>query len=558
MRRSLFILTIIIVFLPIIPGLFGVILPAFSYIPTLGLHHISLQGFFQVFQWPHVTDSIVITVWSGLISTAISLYLTYSFLRLFWHTDQWKKLEAWLSPLLAIPHVAFAIGLMFLVSPTGWLNRLLDLISSKLAIINLAQDPYALGLILVLTIKETPFLILMSIAVLQQLNTPQLVRISASLGYSPQQTWQKVIFPQWLPKIRLPLYAVIAYGLSVVDLNLIIGPSQPSSFSVLVWQWFNDSDLTLLPRATAGALVLLLIAGIILCVVRSLEWIILHHRRHWLIKGTNSKSTNSDYPPANGWFVSTAPLRKASLLIFLSLPIVTLPLLGIWSFALRWRFPDILPSRWSEHFWQQEIDQITQLLTTSTLFAVLSALICLILVIGSLEFRDKYQLNIPVVIIAIPLVVPQLSLLFGIQITTLYFPTNSYFLWVLWGHIFYVFPYMYLALDGTWRSYDPRYSYTAASLGISPVRVWWQVKRPQLMTGIIFAFAMGLSVSFAQYLPTQMLGAGRITTLTTEAVTLASGQDRRVTAIYGLLQGLLPLVSFTLALIFSKKYRINS
>ncbi|HIF9151439.1 TPA: ABC transporter permease [Photobacterium damselae] len=558
MRRSLFILTIIIVFLPIIPGLFGVILPAFSYTPTLGLHHISLQGFYQVFQWPHVTDSIVITVWSGLISTAISLYLTYSFLRLFWHTDQWKKLEAWLSPLLAIPHVAFAIGLVFLVTPTGWLNRLLDLISSKLAIINLAQDPYALGLILVLTIKETPFLILMSIAVLQQLNTPQLVRISASLGYSPQQTWQKVIFPQWLPKIRLPLYAVVAYGLSVVDLNLIIGPSQPSSFSVLVWQWFNDSDLSLLPRATAGALVLLLIAGIVLCVVRSLEWVILHNRRHWLIKGTNNKSANSDYPPANGWFVNTAPLRKASLLIFLSLPIVTLPLLGIWSFALRWRFPDILPSRWSERFWQQEIDQITQLLTTSTLFAVLSALICLILVIGSLEFRDKYQLNIPVVIIAIPLVVPQLSLLFGIQITTLYFPTNTYFLWVLWGHIFYVFPYMYLALDGTWRSYDPRYSYTAASLGISPVRVWWQVKRPQLMTGIIFAFAMGLSVSFAQYLPTQMLGAGRITTLTTEAVALASGQDRRVTAIYGLLQGLLPLVSFTLALIFSKKYRINS
>lgn len=209
MRRSLFILTIIIVFLPIIPGLFGVILPAFSYIPTLGLHHISLQGFYQVFQWPHVTDSIVITVWSGLISTAISLYLTYSFLRLFWHTVQWKKLEAWLSPLLAIPHVAFAIGLMFLVSPTGWLNRLLDLISSKLAIINLAQDPYALGLILVLTIKETPFLILMSIAVLQQLNTPQLVRISSSLGYSPQQTWQKVIFPQWLPKIRLPFMRLL-------------------------------------------------------------------------------------------------------------------------------------------------------------------------------------------------------------------------------------------------------------------------------------------------------------------------------------------------------------
>jgi putative thiamine transport system permease protein len=46
------------------------------------------------------------------------------------------------------------------------------------------------------------------------------------------------------------------------------------------------------------------------------------------------------------------------------------------------------------------------------------------------------------------------------------------------------------------------------------------------------------------YLPTLFAGSGRVATLTTEAVTLASGEDRRVTAVWALLQALLPLIAF--------------
>ncbi|MCB1733362.1 MAG: hypothetical protein KDI21_23010, partial [Halieaceae bacterium] len=47
-----------------------------------------------------------------------------------------------------------------------------------------------------------------------------------------------------------------------------------------------------------------------------------------------------------------------------------------------------------------------------------------------------------------------------------------------------------------------------------------------------------------QFLATQMLGAGRLPTVTTEAVTLASGGDRRTAAAFALLQALLPLLAF--------------
>jgi putative thiamine transport system permease protein len=56
-----------------------------------------------------------------------------------------------------------------------------------------------------------------------------------------------------------------------------------------------------------------------------------------------------------------------------------------------------------------------------------------------------------------------------------------------------------------------------------------------------------VAVSVAQYLPTLFLGAGRVTTLTTEAVTLSSSSDRRVVAVYASLQALVPFVAYALA-----------
>jgi putative thiamine transport system permease protein len=44
------------------------------------------------------------------------------------------------------------------------------------------------------------------------------------------------------------------------------------------------------------------------------------------------------------------------------------------------------------------------------------------------------------------------------------------------------------------------------------------------------------------------MGAGRIATLTTEAVALSSSADRRVVGVYAVLQAILPLAAFMLAI----------
>ena len=64
---------------------------------------------------------------------------------------------------------------------------------------------------------------------------------------------------------------------------------------------------------------------------------------------------------------------------------------------------------------------------------------------------------------------------------------------------------------------------------------------------IMAALAIGFAVSIAQYLPTLFAGGGRFDTVTTEAVALSAGGNRRILAVQALLQILLPLMAFACA-----------
>ena len=65
---------------------------------------------------------------------------------------------------------------------------------------------------------------------------------------------------------------------------------------------------------------------------------------------------------------------------------------------------------------------------------------------------------------------------------------------------------------------------------------------------LLTALAIGIAVSIGQYLPTLLIGAGRVPTLTTEAVALSAGGDRRALAVAATLQAMLPFVAFWIAL----------
>ncbi|MGF1769380.1 ABC transporter permease [Enterovibrio makurazakiensis] len=549
MLRVFYLLILVCCVLPTAFGLLGVSLSSLGYIPPLGMHHPSFDGFAMVFDWQGVWRSIAMTIYSTVASTYLACIITFAILQASWGTSFWRKIEVSLSPLLAVPHVAFAIGFAFLFAPTGMGARVMrewfayDTSGQRGADLALViNDPHALGMILMLALKEVPFLVLMSISILQQVNVKQIEKVSASLGYSRAQAWWKCVLPQWLTKLRFPMLAVMAYGLSVVDVAMIIGPTNPPTFAVLVWQWFNDPDLSLLPRASAGAVVLFIISLMLIGLARAVEWLLTKGWRTWQYSGRRGIA----FP------------GKIVFMGLLTLSVAMMPLMLLWSVAQRWRFPDLLPSRYSLRFWEYEWASILGTIEQSIVIAVISASIALVMALLAHEYRLRYRLQVPGYIIAVPMLIPQLSILFGMQVATLYLSSDAHFSWVCWAHVFFAFPYVYLSLDGPWRSYNEGFTRVALSLGKSPLRVWLKIKLPILLPAIVFAWAIGISVSLAQYLPTLVLGAGRISTLTTEAVALSSGFDRRVTAIYAIWQALLPLLFFSFAILISHlqvKYR---
>lgn len=530
--------------MPLIPGLLGLLFSAIGYSANLEQFEFSLYGFVELYQWPGIIESIAITLLVTISSTLLTMIISFSVMQSCWHRPAWHKIEKLLAPIMALPHVAFAVGFAFLFSNSGFIARVFDWIGTSNVITNLdiVNNQFGIGLIFALTIKEIPFILFMSIPLLKQLNINETLRLAQSLGYTQAQIWQKIIFPQWLPKIRFSLLAIMAYSLSVVDISLVIGPTNPPTLPVLLWAWVTDADLQRLPMASAAAALLTFICLGIVIMMRIIEWVIIEKSKSWQFSGR--------------FALPTCGFSAIFLTYLVSLS--TLVVLIVWSFAKRWSYPHIIPTKWSTAFWHQEWQYLLEVSITSSIIAITSATITLLLVIilheHNAQFKTKNPtFTIPYLMIAVPMLVPQLSLLFGIQLATLYIAPQYYYTWVIWSHVFFAFPYVYLALDGPWRSYDTRFNKIGLSLGFSPLKVWWQIKRPILFPAICIAWAIAISVSLAQYLPTLMLGAGRITTLTTEAVALSSGQDRRITALYALLQSLLPFIFFLFAIVIGHK-----
>ena len=223
----------------------------------------------------------------------------------------------------------------------------------------------------------------------------------------------------------------------------------------------------------------------------------------------------------------------------------------MWSFAGYWGFPDALPDQFTLRNWQRHGDGALSALAETALIAVSVAGVVVVLTIGCLEAEYRHGLKVTargVWLLYLPLLVPQTAFLPGLQILFLGAGVEVGRLPVMLAHLVFVLPYVFLSLADPFRAWDARIGTIAAALGASSDRILWQVRLPMLMRPVLTAFAVGLAVSVGQYLPTLLIGGGRVETLTTEALALAAGGDRRAIGVYGLMQTAAALVPFALAL----------
>lgn len=546
-RRSLLgyapAVTLALFLLPIAAGLIGTWLPAFNYLPALGHGEPSLAPWRALAAHPGLGGSLRLTLLSGGLATLASFALTVAFLAACHGTRLFAHLRRWLAPLLAVPHAALAIGLAFLVAPSGWLVRLVSPWATGWELppdVATLQDPYGLALAGGLVLKETPFLLLMSLAALGQAQARERLAVARSLGYGPVAAWLKTVLPAIYPQIRLPVYAVLAFSLSVVDMAIILAPATPPPLAVQVFRWFNDPDLSMRLVAAAGASLQLLLVVAAILAWRAREIATARLGRLWLASGRRGGRGRFAALGAGGAMLAVFALAGGALAA-----------LALWSLAGRWRYPAALPDGWTLETWTRQGDGLVWITGTTAVLALVSALLALALVLACLENEQRRRLHpgaFALWLLYTPLLVPQVAFLFGAQILAVLAGIDGTWLALIWSHLLFVLPYVFLALADPFRALDERYARSALCLGAGAGKVFWRVKLPMLLRPVLVALAIGVAVSVAQYLPTIFAGSGRFVTLTTEAVALFGGADRRVMGVYAFLQALLPLIAFAGAL----------
>ncbi|MEX0962919.1 MAG: ABC transporter permease subunit [Pseudohongiellaceae bacterium] len=527
---------------PILLGTLLASLPAFGYFPPLDSYRFSLDAWRQLIEVPGITQSVLISLLCGVLTPLIALTLVFLYLA----SASGSRLDNWIrrliSPLLSFPHAAAAFGLAFLIAPSGLLSRALSPGLSgwerppDLLIVN---DTWGLSLMLGLVVKEVPFLLLMSLAALPQLQPVPRIAVARSLGYRPTIAWLKVIAPSLYPLVRLPVFAVIVFASATVDVALILGPTLPPTLSVRVLAWFNDPNMGLRFLAAAGALAQLATSLLAVTIWLALERICRLLWRLYLAAGDRNTGERVAYILGRTAMPAVLLIISGSLLALL-----------MNAFAGPWRYPSILPSTWTLQHWANSYqDLLTPLFNTLTV-SICSTLIALMLVIATLESEGqpaKRNLT-PVWILYLPLLIPQVVFLFGIIVLTEFGRWQASMSLVVFGHLLFVIPYVFLSLSAAYRQLDPRWSQVAATLGASQSKTFWRVRVPLLLAPCLTAVAIGMAISISLYLPTQLLGAGRITTITSEAVALTSGASRNLISVWAIVQLGLPMLGFVAAL----------
>lgn len=529
---------------PVAFGLAGTLLPAFGYLPALGGMEFGPAPFAMLFAEPAILMSALMSLVSGLVTAAISLAVVMLFTAAWGGTRLFARIQHLISPLLSVPHAASAFALAFLIAPSGMIARLIspgltgwerppDLL--------IVHDPFGLSMMAGLIVKEIPFLLLVTLAALPQVKPARTRALIASMGYGRISGFVFGLWPSIYPQIRLPVFAVIAFATSVVDVAAILGPTTPAPLAVRLVNWMNDPDLSMRFLASAGAVLQL---GVTAAAI--LIWIGFEKLGAWLRDRLACAGRRLRRDSVLRWGALAAMLVSAGAIF------AGLVALGLWSVAGLWQYPDVLPARFDLRNWMRVLPNLVEPLATTLFVAFISTFVAAVIAI--LCFVREDEMGHPpgrgaLALLYLPLLVPQVAFLFGLQLLFILTGVEATLAALVFAHLVFVLPYAWLALKDPWRAFDRRYDQIAAGLGKGPVRRFFQIRLPMLARPLLAVAAIGFSVSVGLYLPTVLIGAGRLSTITTEAVALASGGNRRVIGIYAFMQMVLPAVGFAVATI---------
>ena len=535
--------------IPVLAGLVGVIFPALGYFPAIGANSFSLDVFRTLFALDDIWHMVWLSLFTGVGSTLLAMAGAFLLLATFYQSSWLEKVQGLLSPFLVFPHAAAAIALLFVLSPSGIFARLMvlggDDVPPAAGSSFFPYDEFGFSVLLALSLKELPFIILMALSVMSQpLIKKKLlgyVNVGASLGYSPTASFFKLVAPSIFTQIKLPILAVLVFATSNVEIPLILGSNNPSTLAVAIMHWFNHIDLFMRLLASGAAVLQVAVSGVALLLFFAVEHFFMYLGKQSLMKGRR-----------HGADALVRGIGYGIVSLYVILISTVIYAVVMYSIAKHWSFPALLPEGVTFLHWGTALEALATPLVNSLLLGMLVSTSAMLLVLFTLESEQlkpaaRHANSAFSISLFLPLLVPGVAFLYGLVWFQQLVLQNAVWFHTYIAHMVYVVPYVFLSMAVAYRKFDNRYAMVAQSLGKTPWQVFYRIKLPLMLNAILVAWALGLAISFSQYLPTLLASGGTIATITTEAVASVSGSSTRLTAVYVIIQGAMPLIGFVIA-----------
>ncbi len=183
-----------------------------------------------------------------------------------------KIIDALVDLPFALPTAVAGITLAALYSQNGWIGKILTPLGIKIA-------NTQVGIFIALTFIGLPFIVRTVQPILEDLDT-ELEEAAASLGANRWQVFWRVIFPMLAPALLTGFALAFARALGEYGSVIFIAGNIPMKTQITPVIIMQELDMFDYAKATAIAVVMLVVSFVLLLTINVLQWWTNRHNTH--------------------------------------------------------------------------------------------------------------------------------------------------------------------------------------------------------------------------------------------------------------------------------------
>ncbi len=245
-------------------GVVLALLQSTGFFAPIGEHSLTLTHYAAMLQNREFQLSLFLTTGIAAIATALSAATGLALaLALRRAAGRWPVLNSLIQVPIAVPHLVMAVLLINVISQSGLLARIAyaaGLLSSPNEFPVLVNDRYSVGIIAAYVLKESPFIAVVTLAMLARIGG-EYEELAATLGASRWQRLRHVTFPLVAPAVVSASVIVFAFIFGAFEVPFLLGRSYPSMLGVVAQRRFTSIDLTERPDAIALSVLMSIITA---------------------------------------------------------------------------------------------------------------------------------------------------------------------------------------------------------------------------------------------------------------------------------------------------------